>query len=312
MAEKRMFSKTIIDSDAFLDMPLSTQVLYFHLSMRADDDGFINNPKKIQRMIGCGDDDLRLLIAKKFVILFESGVIVIKHWKIHNYIQNDRYKETMYREEKSMLSVEKNKAYTLCPPMDTNCIQNVNGLDTICIQDETTFKNENKLKTSENQGSEECIQTVYNMDTQIRLDKTRLEKNSIDKNRLDKDRLDKDSKSSIVVSNVEVFKHFEKCGFMVTPMLMEKISADIEVYGSQWLIDAATEALERGKINNYKYVIGIIQNWQTEGRDTKQGNKVSNSKNKPLRFNNFEARDYDYDSLEKKLLGWEDNDNEHG
>ncbi|AIY81224.1 DnaD domain protein [Clostridium botulinum 202F] len=307
MAEKRMFSKTIIDSDAFLDMPLSTQVLYFHLSMRADDDGFINNPKKIQRMIGCGDDDLRLLIAKKFVILFESGVIVIKHWKIHNYIQNDRYKETMYREEKSMLSVEKNKAYTLCPPMDTNCIQNVNGLDTICIQDETTFKNENKLKTSENQGSEECIQTVYNMDTQIRLDKTRLEKNSIDKNRLDKD-----SKSSIVVSNVEVFKHFEKCGFMVTPMLMEKISADIEVYGSQWLIDAATEALERGKINNYKYVIGIIQNWQTEGRDTKQGNKVSNSKNKPLRFNNFEARDYDYDSLEKKLLGWEDNDNEHG
>lgn len=125
---------------------------------------------------------------------------------------------------------------------------------------------------------------------------------------------DKEKTSSVVVSNVEVFKHFEKCGFMVTPMLMEKISADIEVYGSQWLIDAATEALERGKINNYKYVIGIIQNWQTEGRDSKKNTKAINSKNqpKPLRFNNFEARDYDYDSLEKKLLGWEDNDNEHG
>ena len=88
MAERRMFSKTIIDSDAFLDMPLSTQSLYFHLSMRADDDGFINNPKKIQRMIGCADDDLKLLIAKNFIIPFESGIVVIKHWKIHNYIRN--------------------------------------------------------------------------------------------------------------------------------------------------------------------------------------------------------------------------------
>ena len=84
MAERRMFAKTIIDSDAFLDMPLSSQALYFHLSMRADDEGFINNPKRIQKIVNCGDDDLRILIAKKFVIIFESGVIVIKHWKMHN------------------------------------------------------------------------------------------------------------------------------------------------------------------------------------------------------------------------------------
>ena len=90
MAERRMFSKLIIDSDMFLDMPLSTQALYFHLSMRADDDGFVNNPKKIQRMIGCNDDDLKVLITKKFIIPFESGICVIKHWKIHNYIRNDR------------------------------------------------------------------------------------------------------------------------------------------------------------------------------------------------------------------------------
>ena len=113
MAERRMFAKTIIDSDAFLDMPLSTQALYFHLSMRADDDGFINSPKKVQRMVGCGDDDLKLLIAKNFLIPFESGVVVIKHWKIHNYIRNDRYKPTVYKEEKSQLFLKDNNAYTL-------------------------------------------------------------------------------------------------------------------------------------------------------------------------------------------------------
>lgn len=113
MAERRMFAKTIIDSDAFLDMPLSTQALYFHLSMRADDDGFINSPKKVQRMVGCGDDDLKLLIAKNFLIPFESGVVVIKHWKIHNYIRNDRYKPTVYKEEKSQLYLKENNSYTL-------------------------------------------------------------------------------------------------------------------------------------------------------------------------------------------------------
>ena len=116
MAERRMFAKTIIDSDAFLDMPLSTQALYFHLSMRADDDGFINNPKKIQRMIGCCDDDLKLLLAKNFIFAFDSGVVVIKHWKIHNYIQKDRYKATVYQEEKAQLNTKENKAYTLGIP----------------------------------------------------------------------------------------------------------------------------------------------------------------------------------------------------
>lgn len=121
-----MFAQKIIDGDAFLDMPLSTQALYFHLNMRADDDGFINNPKKIQRMIGCGDDDLKLLIAKSFVIKFDTGIIVIKHWKINNYIQKDRYKETLYQGEKAQLTLEENCAYSL---MDTDCIQSVSNLD---------------------------------------------------------------------------------------------------------------------------------------------------------------------------------------
>ena len=115
MAERRMFAKTIIDSDMFLDMPLSTQALYFHLSMRADDDGFINNPRKIQRMIGGSDDDLKVLVMKRFILPFDSGVVVIKHWKIHNYIRNDRYKETVYKDEKAQLLLKENGAYTELP-----------------------------------------------------------------------------------------------------------------------------------------------------------------------------------------------------
>lgn len=114
MAERRMFAKTIIDSDAFLDMPLSAQALYFHLSMRADDEGFVGNPKRIRGMIGASEDDLKLLILKRFLLAFDSGVVVVKHWKIHNYIQSDRYKETTYLEERATLTLDGKKAYTEC------------------------------------------------------------------------------------------------------------------------------------------------------------------------------------------------------
>lgn len=142
MAERRMFAKTIIDSDAFLDMPLSTQALYFHLSMRADDEGFINNPKKIQRMIGASEDDLKLLMAKNFIIPFESGIVVIKHWKIHNYIQSDRFKPTMYQEEKAQLEVKPNKAYTKADSIP--CIQDVYSPDTQVRLGEVSIGKERK------------------------------------------------------------------------------------------------------------------------------------------------------------------------
>jgi hypothetical protein len=108
-----MFAKTIIDSDAFLEMPTTSQLLYFHLAMRADDDGFVNKPKSLMRMVGCHDDDLKLLFVKKFLIPFESGVVVIKHWKIHNYIRKDTYTETKYKEEKATLELDENSAYRL-------------------------------------------------------------------------------------------------------------------------------------------------------------------------------------------------------
>ena len=112
MAERRMFAKTIVLSDAFLDMPMSARCLYFTLGMLADDDGFVNSPKSIMRQCGASTDDMNLLIAKKFVLIFDDGVIVIKHWRINNYLRSDRYTETKYVEHKDDLSLDENGAYT--------------------------------------------------------------------------------------------------------------------------------------------------------------------------------------------------------
>ncbi|QKE60407.1 replication initiation protein [Streptococcus phage smHBZ8] len=144
MAQRRMFSKKITETDKFLEMPLSSQALYFHLSMGADDEGFIDRAKTIQRTIGASDDDMKLLIAKGFLIPFESGVVVIRHWRIHNYIQADRFQSTIYQNEKKQLEYDSSK-------------------------------------TAQLKASNKCIQNVSNSDTQVRLDKDRLE---LDKNNI--------------------------------------------------------------------------------------------------------------------------------
>lgn len=146
-----MMSKKIIDTDNFLDMPQSTQCLYFHLLLRADDDGFIQSPKSIMRIIGCKDDDLKLLNAKGFVIGFETGVIVIRHWRIHNYVQSDRYSKSELPEAKCVEL--KNKVYEVVG-------QPINP-DNTCMDTK-------------------CIQNGYNLDTQIRIDKIREEENRIE------------------------------------------------------------------------------------------------------------------------------------
>jgi hypothetical protein len=127
MAHKRMFSKDITGSDAFREMPTSTQALYFHLGMDADDDGFLDNYRGLMRSINSSDDDLKILLAKRFLILFPSKVIVVKHWKINNTIQKDRYHETKHLEEKRALIIKENGAYT---ELDTKRIQSVSKLET--------------------------------------------------------------------------------------------------------------------------------------------------------------------------------------
>lgn len=115
MAERRCFTMKIVDSDAFLEMPLTTQCLYFHLAMRADDDGFVNSPKRISKLIGTSDDDMKLLIAKRFVLACENGVIVIKHWRMHNTLKNDRIKDPLYPDVAARIYVKPNGAYTDSP-----------------------------------------------------------------------------------------------------------------------------------------------------------------------------------------------------
>lgn len=170
MANRRMFAKTIIDSDAFLDMPPSSQVLYFHLAMRADDDGFINNPKTIMRMVGAKDDDIKLLIAKRFIIPFDSGVVVIKHWRIHNYIQKDRYTETKYIDEKNQLILNEKNGYSL---------KQISLLDD---------ENDN----------------VYILDTQVRKGKDRLE---LGKDRLELERV-KNKATRFITPTIDEIKTF--------------------------------------------------------------------------------------------------------
>ncbi len=150
MATKRMFSKEIVGSDAFLDMPTSSQLLYFHLGMEADDDGFIGNPKKVSRFIGASDDDLKILLSKKFLILFESGVVVVKHHRINNNWDKHNCKRTMYMEEFSQLNIKENKAYTLDKSQGVP-IQTENRLKTV-FRIEENRREENTSETEVSQG----------------------------------------------------------------------------------------------------------------------------------------------------------------
>lgn len=165
MAQRRMFSRKITETDHFLEMPLSSQALYFHLNMGADDEGFIDKAKTIQRTIGASDDDMKLLIAKGFLIPFDSGVVVVRHWRIHNYIQADRFQATIYQNEKEQLDFDKSKIASI-KPLDR------------------------------------CIQNGYKMDTQVRLGEDRLDKDRLDKvNNLYSGEDEKKSLSQIIKSS---------------------------------------------------------------------------------------------------------------
>ena len=124
MAERRMFARTIVASDAFLDMPLSARCLYFALGMYADDEGFVNSPRSIMRLTGASTDDMNILLVRHFLIMFPSGVCLIKHWRINNYLRNDRFQPTKYTEERNQIMIEENGAYALISERYTNGIPN--------------------------------------------------------------------------------------------------------------------------------------------------------------------------------------------
>lgn len=172
MAERRMFARTIVESDAFLDMPLSAQSLYVHLVMNADDWGFVNNPRSIRRMCGASEDDLRLLVAKKFLLAFESGAAVIKSWWVNNYVKSDRRRDTRYQEELAALYLDENKSYTL---KDTG------------VRPADMFKRGTKVEPV-------CIQSGSNLEPEWNQSGSKVEPQV----RLGKDRLGESSNSSRV------------------------------------------------------------------------------------------------------------------
>lgn len=283
MAQRRMFSLKIIDTDLFLDMPISTQLLYFHLSMRADDDGFVSNPKKITKMVNCNEDDIKLLILKQFIIPFDSGVCVIKDWKIHNYIQKDRYTKTRYANEISHLMQDENGSYQL------------------------------------------CIHNVSKMDTQVRLGKDRI------------DYLEEEAIKDDIVDS-EVIKIYEDCiSSKISNSELRILSELQELAGKAILIKAIALAIMKNS-KNLAYVQAVISDWRKKDLKTLEQvdlylaewtamnikanenkfnkvRKIAENKDygtKISTFNNYEQRNYDFDMLERKLLGWDDEEKNKG
>lgn len=270
MAERRMFAKAIIDSDAFLDMPLSTQALYFHLSMRADDDGFINNPKKIQRMVGCSDDDLKLLCAKNFIIPFESGIVVIKHWRIHNYIRSDRYKPTTYGDEKAQLAIKENGAYTL----NVLGIPDDNQTDTIGIPD--------------------GIPDGYHLDTQVRIGKDRIVK--VNNNMSGKPDLAGQRIEIIKYLNEKANKEFRHSSKANARLIDARLNEGYSVDDFKKVIDTKVAEWKGTDMEQYLRPETLFSASKFESYLNQRTIKKT-SKND---FNNFDQHDYDMSELTKR------------
>lgn len=260
MAQRRMFSKKITETDNFLDMPLSSQALYFHLNMGADDEGFIDKAKTIQRTIGASSDDLRILIAKGFVIPFDSGVVVIRHWRIHNYIRSDRFQSTMHQEEKKKIDFDETK------------IANIKAFQDV-IPD--------------------VIPNGYQMDTQVRIGKDRLDKVRLDKvNNHNYTEVD-DVELSIPSKKKPLSQILKESDIKIndrqSQILIEYIGLDCMTID---MIQYAIELTEDAGANNFNYLNKILKSWKEKGftsleeaqadnRDHKQGNKSSATGNIP-------------------------------
>ena len=265
MAERRMFHTSVVESDGFLDLPVSSQALYFHLNMRADDDGFINNPKRIQRTIGASEDDLKLLIAKRFVICFENGVIVIKHWRMHNTLRKDRYNPTHYQEQLAMLEVKGNNAYT-----EKEC-----GNHLVTIR----------------QPNGNHLEPQYSID-----------KYSIDKNSLVEDSMPDSDEPAPPAPDKKPVKHKygEYKNVLLTDDELQKLKTEYSDYEDR-IERLSAYVASTGK--RYKSHYATIRNWARKDAE-KPGRKeiVPDWMKKKKGFNDFQQNDYDYDALEDALL----------
>ncbi|WP_248624727.1 DnaD domain protein [Enterococcus cecorum] len=243
MAERRMINKRIIVSDTFLDMPLSAQALYFHLNAIADDDGFIENPNSFKRMIGASNDDLKILIAKQYILPFESGVVVVKHWLIHNYIRRDRYNETMHVEEKKKLQINEDKTYSYYEGIPLVNQPTTNGIPMVDTGKDRTGKDRTGKDNNHNTKQDENI--------------------------LEGSPQDEQATSSLS----SLFEFWESNGFgMLAPKTRQDIAywvKDFQEIGAteQEALELIQEALNlaiNANARRYNYVNGILKNWEAK------------------------------------------------
>lgn len=258
-----MFSNSITGSDAFTDMPLSAQALYFHLGMEADDDGFVNNPKRIQKTIGAAEDDMKLLFMKKFVIPFDTGICVIKHWNLNNYIRKDRYHPTVYQLEKSLLKERENKVYTL---INKDFLRSDHVVDT----------------------------TRYTSGIPCGI--PRVEESSVDKSRIEESR--EEVTKAFSSPSESLFELFES-EFART---ISSVEIDIlDQWQNEFPYDVIKLALEEAVKNNarsFRYIEVILANWKTKGvRNLEDAKRISNHRKQNNSFNKGNASWEGYEIL---------------
>lgn len=226
MANKRMFSIDVTETDSFLEMPLTAQALYFHLGMRGDDDGFVSNPRSIMRVAGCSEGDLAILAEAGYIISFRSGVIVISDWKVNNNLRNDRYKPTTFQDERSMLSETANKRYIL---------SNGNQVDTTGIpSDNQMTPQPNVTQRNQTQRSSSGNDTAAAADS----------------------RTDSDL--------AEIVQHFQEVIGVFPRSALDKLQRWREVYPVE-IIRAAIDEAAENNVRKWRYVDGVLKGWQADG-----------------------------------------------
>ena len=257
MAERRMFAKTIIDSDNFLDMSLSTQALYFHLAMRADDDGFINNPKRIQRMIGASDDELKMLIAKQYIIPFDSGVVVIKHWRIHNYIRKDR-KQPSTCEEVNQLQVDSQGVYELLPPCQPSDNQVPTARRPPYQPSDNQVPAKRSTQVSIGKDSIELGKSKYRDRVSIAAAANARDTPSSEKCQEKNQDLYDDDRGEVVKAFCDNLQPF------AGNLVLEQLNDVYNRYGKQWCLEAIKETAVNGG-RSIQYVIKVLERWERDG-----------------------------------------------
>ncbi len=277
-----MFTQKIVDSDAFLDMPLTTQALYFHLNMRADDDGFVNNPKKIQRMIGASEDDLKLLVVKRFILAFENGVIVIKHWRMHNLLRKDRYNPTQYQDQMAEIEMKDNGSYT--------------------------EKRREPLEIVDSESMATSWQPHGNqLAPQDRIGKDRIDKNSREEVR---------KEDTVTCKQVVDLYHSICTSYPSVKTLSEARRKAIKARLNTYSLDDFGTLFEKAEASaflkgsndrnwtaNFDWLIKDANMAKViDGNYDKQQRPKGSKPSSTNKFNNFPQRDYDFDTLEQQLL----------